>query len=83
MGFSGVVMTDALQMQAMTDHYGSAEIAVKAVRAGVDVLLCPPDLEAAVTALEEAVEAGEIPETRLDESVGRILELKLRQGMLT
>lgn len=82
MGFTGVVMTDGLQMKAMTDHYSSAEIALKAVKAGVDILLCPPDLEAAVTALKEAVESGEITEARLDESVGRILELKLRQGML-
>lgn len=82
MGFTGVVMTDGLQMKAMTDHYSSAEIALKAVKAGVDILLCPLDLEAAVTALKEAVESGEITEARLDESVGRILELKLRQGML-
>ena len=82
MGFAGVVMTDGLQMKAMTDHYSSGEIARKAVRAGVDILLCPPDLEEAVTALENAVESGEITEARIDESVLRILELKLRQGIL-
>ncbi|MGN0968833.1 MAG: glycoside hydrolase family 3 protein [Oscillospiraceae bacterium] len=83
MGFDGVVMTDGLQMKAMTDHYSSADIAVKAVQAGVDMLLCPLDLRSAVTALEEAVEAGTITQARLDESVLRILELKLRQGLLT
>ena len=82
MGFTGVVMTDGLQMKAMTDQYSSAEIALKAVQAGVDMLLCPQDLESAAAALEEAVETGEIPSARLDESVQRILELKLRQGML-
>lgn len=82
MGFTGVVMTDGLQMQAMTDHYSSAEIARKAVKAGVDLLLCPLDLEEAVTALEDAVETGEITQARIDESVLRILELKLRQGIL-
>lgn len=82
MGFTGVVMTDGLQMKAMTDHYSSGEIARKAVRAGVDILLCPLDLEEAVTALEDAVETGEITEGRIDESVLRILELKLRQGIL-
>lgn len=83
MGFTGVVMTDGLQMKAMTDHYSSGEIALKAVQAGVDILLCPSDLEEAVTALKEAVESGEITEARLNEIVGRILELKLRQGILT
>lgn len=77
MGFDGVVMTDGLQMQAMTDHYTSGEIAVKAVQAGVDILLCPADLEQAVTALEQAVADGTISEARIDESVLRILNLKL------
>lgn len=82
LGFTGVVMTDSLQMQAMTDHYTSAEIAVGAVKAGVDLLLCPRDLEAAVQALTEAVESGEISRERLDESVLRILRLKLDHGIL-
>ena len=53
MGFTGVVMTDSLQMQAMTDHYGSGEIAVGAVKAGVDILLCPRSLKDGVEALVE------------------------------
>lgn len=83
MGFQGVVMTDSLQMQAMADHYGSAEIAVRAVKAGVDILLCPMDLEAAVNGLIQAVESGELPESRVDESVLRILRLKEANGILT
>ena len=83
MGFQGVVMTDSLQMQAMVDHYGSAEIAVRAVKAGVDVLLCPLKLEPAADALIEAVESGELPESRIDESVLRILRLKEANGILT
>lgn len=79
MGFTGVVITDGLQMQAMTDHYSSGEIAVKAIQAGVDILLCPSDLEEAVTALEQAVADGTISEARIDESVLRILNLKLKQ----
>jgi beta-N-acetylhexosaminidase len=82
MGFTGVVITDGLQMKAMTDSYTSGEIAVKAVQAGVDLLLCPQSLEQAVTALEDAVESGELSESRIDESVQRILLLKLRQGIL-
>ena len=76
MGFAGVVITDGLQMQAMTDHYSSGEIAVGAVKAGVDILLCPKKLDEAVTALTAAVESGEITEERIDESVLRILRLK-------
>lgn len=83
MGFPGVVMTDALEMKAVTGHYSSGEMAVKAIQAGVDILLCPLGLESAVTALEEAVETGTITQARLDESVLRILELKLSRGLLT
>jgi beta-N-acetylhexosaminidase len=82
MGFTGVVITDGLQMKAMTDSYTSGQIAVKAVQAGVDLLLCPLDLEQAVAALENAVESGELSEDRIDQSVQRILLLKLRQGIL-
>ena len=82
LGFDGVVMTDSLQMQAMTDHYGSGEIAVGAVKAGVDVLLCPGSLRESVDALTAAVEAGDIPEVRIDESVLRILRLKESVGLL-
>lgn len=82
MGFAGVVMSDSLQMKAMTKHYGSGEIAVKAVKAGVDVLLCPEDLEEAAEALIAAVESGEITQERLEESVRRILTLKYEYGLL-
>lgn len=82
LGFDGVVMTDSLQMQAMTDHYGGGEIAVGAVRAGVDILLCPQSLPESVEALTDAVESGEITEARIDESVLRILRLKQNAGIL-
>ncbi len=82
MGFEGVVMTDALEMQAIADHYGKNEVAVKAVKAGVDMLLCPADLGGAIDALTKAVESGEITEARIDESVLRILKLKENRGML-
>ncbi len=81
MGFDGVVITDGLQMKAMTDAYSSAEIALKAVKAGVDLLLCPEDLHSAVASLEGAVEDGTLPAERLDESVLRILTLKLERGL--
>ena len=76
------MITDSLQMRAMTDVYGAGEIAVGAVLAGVDLLLCPENLEEAVDALTAAVESGEIPESRLDESVLRILTMKEARGLL-
>ncbi len=81
LGFQGVVMTDALNMQAMTDHYTSGQIACKAISAGVDILLCPQNLEEAVCALSAAVADGTIPEARINESVVRILNLKLTYEM--
>lgn len=82
MGFNGVIITDSLQMKAVTDSYGSGQAAVLAVQAGVDILLCPADLEEAVGALLDAVETGVIPEGRLNESVLRILRLKEEIGIL-
>lgn len=82
MGFQGVVMTDALNMKAISDHYTNAQVAVMAVQAGVDMLLCPMDLDGAIEALVSAVESGEIEESRIDESVLRILQLKENRGIL-
>ena len=82
LGFDGVVMTDGLQMQAMTDHYSSGEIAVNALKAGVDMLLGPGDPDAAIAGIMEALESGELTEERIDESVLRILTLKENRGIL-
>lgn len=75
LGFSGVVITDGLRMGAV-GGYSDGEIAVRAVKAGVDILLCPRDLDAAAEGLISAVRSGEISEARIDESVRRILKLK-------
>ncbi|MCM1191503.1 MAG: glycoside hydrolase family 3 [Butyrivibrio sp.] len=82
MGFEGVVITDSLQMKAVTDYYDSGQAAVLAIQAGVDILLCPEDLEAAANALINAVETGVITEERLNESALRILRLKEKMGIL-
>lgn len=83
LGFEGVVITDSLKMQAMTDHYGSGDIAVKAVQAGVDLLLSPQNLDEAVNALIQAVESGTITQERLNESVLRVLRLKLDRDIIS
>ena len=82
LGFEGVVITDSLRMQSITDRYSAGEIAVKAVNAGVDMLLCPKNVDATIKALEDAVAQSEIPESRIDESVLRILRLKQSLGLL-
>ena len=80
--FEGVVITDGLQMGAMSDYYSSGEIAVRAISAGVDLLLCPDNPQEAVSALQNALEQGELSQARIDESVKRILAMKINRGII-
>lgn len=82
LGFDGVVITDALEMGAVTDTYSAGEAAVQAIQAGCDVLLCPAELSQAFQAVLSAVTDGTISQQRLDESVTRILTLKQAYGLL-
>ena len=82
LGFKGVIITDSLGMQGVRDKYGDAEVAVRAVLAGVDSLLMTPAMDASYNAVLAAVASGRISEKRLDDSVSRILLLKLKQGIL-
>mgnify|MGYP004517593171 CR=1 FL=1 len=77
MGYDGIVITDALNMGAVSSWYTSAEAAVMAVQAGVDLLLMPSDFPSAYQAVLAACESGEIPQERIDASVTRILNVKL------
>ena len=81
LGFQGVIVTDALEMNAIKNHFAPAESAVAALRAGVDVLLMPSDLRAAFDGVVQAVEDGTLSEERLNESVRRILTLKQKAGL--
>lgn len=76
LGFDGVVVTDAMNMGAITSVYGSGEAAVKAIQAGVDLILMPEDFYGAYSGVLEAVKNGTVSEERLNESVERILRLK-------
>lgn len=78
LGYDGLIVTDALNMGAITRHYGSSAAAVKAVEAGVDLLLMPEDLREAYSGIYQAVQSGEISEERIDESVRRILTAKVK-----
>jgi beta-N-acetylhexosaminidase len=75
--FTGVIVTDAMNMEAITSRYTDGEAAVQAITAGADLILMPNDLEAAASAIRAAVEDGTLTEERLNESVYRILRLKM------
>ena len=87
LGFKNLVVTDALDMRGLTSLYPpdkgnpSAKAAVDAVKAGNDVLLWPTDLDGAFHGIINAVRHGDIPESRIDGSVRRILEMKASLGL--
>lgn len=81
LGWDGVVITDSLDMGALAG-YDNGEVCVKFLEAGGDILLGVPDIEAALTALETAVTDGRLTESRIDESVQRVLELKIAHGII-
>ncbi len=76
LGFEGVVITDALDMTAITEYYPPEEAAVMALEAGADMLLMPEDFEKAYNAVLAAVQDGTISEERIDESLDRIYRVK-------
>ncbi|MFF2651536.1 glycoside hydrolase family 3 protein [Streptomyces sp. NPDC058045] len=83
LGYDGVVVTDSLGMAGVREKYGDDKVPVLALKAGVDQLLNPPDLDLAWNAVVAAVKGGELTEDRLDESILRILRLKARRGLFT
>ncbi len=82
LGFDGVVSTDALDMAGVRKKYGDGQVAVRAIQAGVDLLLMPPDFPKAYGAVLAAVKSGKISTARLDQSVRRLLKLKAARGLL-
>ena len=81
LGFDGVVITDGLQMKAAGAE-PDGEKAVRCLEAGADLLLEIADVEGTVQALEQAVADGRLTEARIDESVLRVLHLKMEHGLL-
>lgn len=71
LGFDGLIITDALEMGAITRLYGSGEAAVRALQAGADLLLCPLDYCAAFEAVLDAIRSGAVSEERVDASIRR------------
>lgn len=87
MRFNGLIMTDAIEMDAIDTRFSYAEASIRAIQAGVDIIafgahLGPDSQAGAMQAVIDAVTRGDIPEARIDDSVRRILNAKLRYGIL-
>lgn len=78
LGYDGIVITDALDMSAITESYTSEQAAVMAIQAGADMLLMPEDFQAAYDGVLKAVQDGTISEERINESLKRIYRVKYR-----
>ena len=95
MGYDGIVITDAMDMDAIAEHFDPIDAAAMSINAGVDILLCPvniyqddetdtlPQMDAYMQKLVERVESGEIKEEELNDSVARILKLKYNKGIMS
>lgn len=82
-GFAGLIVTDAMDMRGITRDYSPGMSSVMAVKAGVDIVLMPPDEESAFAAMTAAARTGEITQERLDRSVRKILKAKWDLGLDT
>lgn len=82
LGYNGLVLTDAQNMKTITLNYTPGEAAKMSIMAGADIVLMPTDTDAAFEEIYKAVRSGEIPESRIDQSVRRILKVKEKHGLL-
>lgn len=82
LGYNNIIVTDAMEMGAITDQYAPEDAAVKSIQAGVDVVLCIHSYKKAFNAVVEAVNTGAISEERINESVRRILLVKKKHGKI-
>lgn len=78
LGYQNVIITDGMDMGAITLHYSAEEAAIRTILAGVDIVLCPQNYRKAYDAVYQAVKDGRIPEERINQSVRRILKLKMQ-----
>lgn len=78
LGFGGIIITDSLEMGAVSGLHTAAELSVVAIQAGADMLLMTPELQKSYQGVLDAIKAGTITEDRIDESVTRIVRAKLR-----
>jgi beta-N-acetylhexosaminidase len=81
LGFGGLVVTDALNMKGITKYFSTSEVALMCVNAGIDLILMPMDEETTISAIEDAVNKGNITEERINKSVEKILKAKEWAGL--
>lgn len=81
LGFQGIVSTDAMDMAGLAAQYPSGEAAVRAIEAGVDVLLIPSNPEAAINGVMAAIRSGRLTQARVDLSVRKVLAAKAKLGL--
>lgn len=78
MGYNGVVITDALNMSAISEYYDSSQACIMAFKAGADMVLMPEDFEAAYEGVLAAVKDGTISEARINDSLRRVYRIKYK-----
>jgi len=83
LGFDGVIVTDGLSMSAAVNYAACGEICVQALEAGCDILLGPKDFQEGVQGIMDALGSGRLSMERIDESVLRILTMKLENGLIS
>lgn len=76
LGFNGVVITDAMNISAITEYYGADEAAIRAFKAGADMVLMPENFETAYKGVIAAVQEGTISEERINDSLKRVFRIK-------
>ena len=81
-GYNGIIITDGMEMGGLTESTWAGESAIRAIEAGVDILLLPIDVEQTINAVLDAVKDGRLSESRINESVKRIWEIKNEMGLL-
>lgn len=79
LGYEGIIITDSMAMGAATDSLSVDRLGVEPLKAGVDMVLMPEDLEAAYQGVLDAVASGELTEERIDDSVRRVIRTKLER----
>jgi beta-N-acetylhexosaminidase len=82
LGFRGITVTDAMDMQGLAANFGTGEAAVRSIEAGTDVLLMPKRAEDVINAIAAAVQSGRMTRARLDESVAKVLTAKIQLGLI-
>src|SRR5205085_3214420 len=76
LGYRGLVVSDAFDMGGLVEHFDAGEGAVLGIEAGEDQILLSPNVDMAVAAVKAAIKSGRLSESRIDESVRRILAAK-------